>query len=439
MRWQIQKTQTKRRAMDERRVVITGMGAVSPAGIGVPNLWEAVRSGTPLGALISKFDVSRNKSRVAAAIPAFDRAARGLSSAESEHWDPTNVYGVMAAAEAITQAGLGGINPERSGVCVGTAVGGVEAMERGYADLVVPERNGDAPPRYPRLNDQDVPQHMLWSYSCNTTGIEIAARWGLRGPVTCVSTGCTAGADAMGYALELLRYGDADLMIVGGVDAPITPICVSAFDVIRALTRNNENPRSASRPFDSKRDGFLLSEAAGFLVLEKLDHAERRGAPILAELVGYGTNCNAFHMTSMHESGEMLAVSIDLALKDAGLSPENIDYINAHGSSTPQNDRAETAGYKSIFGDRAREVPISSTKSVTGHPLGAASTLEAIISVLAIRESWVPPTANLEHSSPECDLDYVPRHGRSKKLRFVLSNASGFGGLHSAVILGSVN
>lgn len=423
--------------MSRRRVVVTGMGAVSSCGIGVPALWRAAREGDPCGAVIDRFDPSRNESRIAAMVPPFDPADFGISRQQALQWDRVTLYSVIAGREALAQATLAAADPERCGVCIGTAIGGVEMMELAFASLVEP--NGGEPGLpYPAIKRADVPAHMLTAYSCATTSNEIAARWGLRGPVTCVSTGCTAGVDAVGYCLETIRCGDADLMVAGGADAAVTPLCLTAFDVIRAISRRNHEPRAASRPFDRERSGFLLAEGAGVVVLEEAEHARRRGAPVLAELVGFGTNCNSYHMTGMHENGELLAISIELALRDAALRPDEIDYINAHGSSTPQNDRAETAAYKKVFGPAAARIPISSTKSVTGHPLGAASALELIVSVLTIREGWIPPTANLHEPSADCDLDYVPRQGRAQKVSHVLSNASGFGGLHSAIVVGEV-
>jgi minimal PKS ketosynthase (KS/KS alpha) len=425
--------------MNRRRIVITGMGAVSPCGIGVAALWQAVREGEPCGAVIDRFDPSRNESQIAAMVPPFNPADHGISRDQVQRWDRVTLYSVIAAGEALGQATLKGADPERCGVCIGTAIGGVEVMEQAFASMVdVNAVDGEPSPPYPRIKDADVPAHMLAGYSCATTSNEIAAIWGLCGPVTCISTGCTAGVDSVGYCLEMLRSGDADLMVTGGADAAITPLCLTAFDVIRAITRRNHEPRAASRPFDRERSGFLLAEGAGVVVLEELEHARRRGAPVLAEVSGFGTNCNSYHMTGMHEDGDLLAVSIDLALRDAGLRPEDIDYINAHGSSTPQNDRAETAAYKKIFGPAAYHIPISSTKSVTGHPLGAASALELIVSTFTIREGWIPPTANLEDPSEGCDLDYVPRRGRAQKVSRVVSNASGFGGLHSAVVVEEV-
>lgn len=424
--------------MSRRRVVITGMGAVSPAGVGVPALWHAAREGLPCGERISKFDPSRNGSQIGAPVPPFDPREHGLDGEEVASWDAVALYTMVAAIEAEAQASLAGVDVDRCGVCVGTAVGGIEAMENAFNDLVVPDPDADEAPEFPRLHPRPCPDSMFAAYSCCTSSSLIASRFGFGGPVTCVSTGCTAGVDAIGFALETIRRGDADVIVTGGADATFTPLCLTAFDVIRAITRRNQEPARASRPFERERSGFLLAEGAGVVVLEDLEHARGRGASILAEVAGYGTNCNAHHMTGMHESGELLAVSIERALADAGLLPAAITYINAHGSSTPQNDRAETAAYKRVFGDSAHCIPISSTKSVTGHPLGAASALELIVSTLAIRESFVPPTANLFEPDADCDLDYVPHTGRQQAIGFVLSNASGFGGLHSAVVVGGV-
>lgn len=422
----------------QRRVVVTGIGAVSAGGIGVEALWQAVQEGRSLGREMDHFDMAGYKTWIGAYLDheVLREGRHGIEPGDEARWDRSTLLGLVAAREAFSQLGLEGVEATRCGCCVGTAIGGVGHMEEMFYDSILPEDDldEDEPPDYVRLKN-DIQMDWLHGYLCSTTSLEIARLHGLRGPVSCVSTGCTAGVDAIGFAIEAIRRGDADLMVTGATEAPITPVSLTAFDRIDAVSRRNNRPDKASRPFDRDRDGFLIAEGAGILVLEERQSALRRGAPILGELVGFGTNCNAHHMTGIDANGLLLAKSMELALEDAGIPAADIDYINAHGSSTPQNDRAETSAYKLIFGERAYQIPISSTKSIIGHPLGAASALELVVCVESIRKGWVHPTANLENDDEACDLDYVPGQGREHAMSWIISNASGFSGLHSAVIL----
>lgn len=422
--------------MEKRRVVITGMGAVSPAGIGVKALWEAAREGKTFGGRITRFDPGQNESMIAAEMNEdLDPFKYGFEEEQFARWDRSTIFAMVSLEEAVRQSGREGIDPYRSGVCIGSAIGGVEAMEYAFKPVARNMGDDEAVESYVQMENGDISPSMFHAYSCCSSSLEAARFLGLKGPVTSISTGCTAGVDAVGYCTELIRKGEADLMVSGGTDAALTPLCLTAFDGISAISRRNGEPNRASRPFDKDRDGFLMSEGSGIVILEEYEHALKRGAPILGEILGFGTNCNAYHMTGIPQDGADVARSLELALEDANLPFQAVDYINAHGSSTPQNDQAETAAYKRVFGQLAYDIPVSSTKSGIGHPLGAASALELIICVKASHDSWVPPTANLYEPSQGCDLDYVPLKGREREMDIILSNASGFGGLHSAVIL----
>lgn len=421
------------------RVVVTGMYAISPAGMGLDALWNTVRDGRSCGAPITQFDCSKNSAWIAAQVPDFDVTACGFAPEEAAHLDRSTQFALVAADRAMASARLDpfAINPYRAGVCIGTAIGGVDSMERSFAQLCSREPELRKKPKRAVLNP-DAADPRLWeSYSAHSVSHKVAQRQGFAGFCSTMSTGCTAGVDAIGLSAELISDGVADVMITGGTDAPITPIVVSSFDNIHCLTRRNNEPTKASRPFDKDRDGFLLAEGCGVLVLESEEHAKRRKAEILGYVLGFASFCNAYHMTGLPADGIALGHTLERALDAARLNPEEVDYINAHGSSTPQNDRNETAAFKMAFRHHALRVPISSSKSVLGHPLGAASALESIISLLSIRENVVPPTANYETPDPDCDLDYVPNHARDAKIDVVECNASGFSGIHSAILFGS--
>jgi len=421
------------------QVVVTGMYAISPAGMGLDVLWNTVRDGVPCGGPIKGFDCSKNGAWIAAQVPDFDAAKSGYSSADVGHLDRSAQFALVGAKQAITHAGLDvlKINPYRVGVCIGTAIGGVDSMERAFAQLCSRGPEQRKKPKRVSLNPEQADPRLWESYSAHSVSQEVAKRNGFYGFCSTMSTGCTAGADAIGLSAELISDGVADVMITGGTDAPITPIVVSSFDNIRCLTRRNHEPTRASRPFDRDRDGFLLAEGCGVLVLESEEHARKRRAEILGYVLGFASLSNAYHMTGLPADGIALGRTLQQALDSARINHDEVDYINAHGSSTPQNDRNETAAFKMAFHDHARRVPISSTKSVLGHPLGAASALESIISLLSIKESVAPPTANYETPDPDCDLDYVPNHARETKIRVVECNASGFSGIHSSVLFGS--
>jgi 3-oxoacyl-(acyl-carrier-protein) synthase len=420
-------------------VVVTGMYAISPAGMGLDALWNTVRDGKCCGGPITDFDCSRNAAWIAAQVPNFDLASWGFSREDAGHLDRSTQFALVAANQAVKTAGLDmqKINSYRAGVCIGTAIGGVDSMERAFRQLCMKEGEERKKPKRVRLNPDQADSRLWESYSAHSVSHQVAKRNGFYGFCSTMSTGCTAGVDAIGLSAELIRDGIADIMITGGTDAPITPIVLSSFDNIRCLTRRNHEPTRASRPFDRDRDGFLLAEGCGVLVLESEEHARKRGAEILGYVLGFASLCNAYHMTGLPADGLALGNTLEKALGLSRINPEEVDYINAHGSSTPQNDRNETAAFKMAFRDHARKVPISSTKSVLGHPLGAASALESIISLLSIKENVAPPTANYETPDPDCDLDYVPNCARETKINVVECNASGFSGIHSAVLFGS--
>ncbi|HEX5120991.1 MAG TPA: beta-ketoacyl-[acyl-carrier-protein] synthase family protein [Pseudonocardiaceae bacterium] len=416
-----------------RRVVITGIGVVSPGAIGKKEFWSLLSEGRTATRNITFFDPSPFRSRVAAEID-FDPAMHGLRPQEIRRMDRAAQLAVVASREAVVDSGLefDAHDPARVGVTVGTAVGATMSLEREYR---VVSNDGRL-----HLVDEAYAVPELYGYLVPSSfAKEIAWDTGAEGPVATVSTGCTSGLDAVGHAAELIREGSADVMIAGAADAPISPTTVRCFDAIRATTPSNDDAAHASRPFDRDRNGFVLGEGAAMFVLEDLDRARRRGAPLLAEISGFGSRCNAFHMTGLRADGLELAEAIRVSLADARIDPAAVDYVNAHGSGTTQNDRHETAAFKRALGEVAYRVPVSSIKSMIGHSLGAIGSLEIAASVLAIRNNVVPPTANLEHPDPVCDLDYVPKVAREWRTDTVLSVGSGFGGFQSAMVLRTVD
>jgi 3-oxoacyl-(acyl-carrier-protein) synthase len=417
-----------------RRIVITGLGAVSAAGVGVDALWAAVREGRTCGCRINGFDTSAMGSKIAAACDAFNPADAGLTPEESARMDRSTQFAVASAREALASAGLldPSIDRQRAGVLMGTAIGGVGFMEQVFSRVCL--RQQKTPPRVHVRADE--PNADIYSaYLAYSASNAVAERFQFTGPCNTMATGCTAGLDAIGAAADAIQCDMADVMVTGGVDAPITPIVVVSFDVIKTLSRRNDAPTRASRPFDRDRDGFLLAEGCGVVTLEEEEHAKRRGAPILARLLSYASRSNAFHMTSLPPDGVALGETIAVAITRAGISADDVDYINAHGSSTQQNDRNETSAFKRVFGRRVYDIPVSGTKSVIGHTLGAASALETVVCVCALLDGIIPPTANYDTPCPECDLDYVPNVPRPRALEVVECNASGFSGIHSAAIL----
>ena len=412
-----------------RRVVITGMGVVAPGGIGKKEFWYLLSEGRTATRAMTFFDPSPFRSRVAAEID-FDPAASGLTVREIRRMDRAAQLAVVAMREAITDSGLefASLEPARLGVTVGTAVGATMSLEREYRIVSDDGRLYLVDPAYAQ-------PHLYACLVPSSFASEVAWACGAEGPVALVSTGCTSGLDAIGHAVDLIRAGEADVMVAGATDAPISPTTVRCFDAIKATTPRNDDPEHASRPFDRTRNGFVLGEGAAILVLEELEQARRRGADIYAEIAGFASRCNAFHMTGLRPDGAEMAEAIRVALDEARLSPESVDYVNAHGSGTRQNDRHETAAFKLSLGSHAYRTPVSSVKSMIGHSLGAIGALEVVASALAIRTNVIPPTANLERPDPECDLDYVPRVARDWRTDVVLSVGSGFGGFQSAMVL----
>ncbi|WP_376792141.1 beta-ketoacyl-ACP synthase II [Thermoflexus sp.] len=404
------------------RVVITGMGAITPLGNDVETFWQNVVAGRSGVGPITLFDASAMKTRIAAEVREFDPEA-WFGRKEARRMDRYAQFALAATQQALRDARLdpAHVDRERVGVVLGTGIGGIGALVQGVETLMT--RGPD------RVSPFMVPMMLA-----DTAPGMIAIAYGFRGPNMAVVTACASGTNAIGEAMNLIRRGDADVVIAGGAEAAILPISIAAFNVMGAISTRNEEPERASRPFDRTRDGFVMGEGAGILVLERLEHAQARGARIYAEVVGYGASADAYHITAPLENGEGAALAMRRALADAGLSPRDVDYINAHGTSTPLNDKSETQAIKAVFGEAAYDVPISSTKSMIGHLLGAAGAVEAIVCIRSITDGIIPPTINYEHPDPECDLDYVPNVARRKPVRVAMSNSFGFGGHNACVI-----
>ncbi|MDO8579994.1 MAG: beta-ketoacyl-[acyl-carrier-protein] synthase family protein [Candidatus Omnitrophota bacterium] len=412
-----------------RRVVVTGVGIVSPNGVGKEACWKSMTNGISAVKRVTEFDVSMFNTKIAAQVRDFDPLRLGLTRDEMVRMDRYVQFAVVGAKMALEDSGLDfkKVNRERMGVSLANAICGTKYMEEEFA-LVTD--NGRKP------IDPSIVRPDLYDASMfNTPSSEISAKYGLHGVCNTISTGCTAGTDSVGFSLEAIQDGDVDIMITGASEAPITPITFGAFDTVNVLSTHNEYPEKASRPFDAKRNGFVISEGAGLLVVEELEHAKRRGARIYCEIIGFGTTCNAYHMTDLPPEGDAKAACIRLALEDAKVNPQDIDYINAHGSSTRQNDVFETNAYKMVFGDYAYKMPISSLKSMIGHPLAGANGIELAIGSLMFERHVIPPTINQEFPDPQCDLDYVPNVAREKKVNCMLKTSSGFSGIHSAMVL----
>lgn len=399
-----------------RRVVVTGLGAVTPIGNDVTEYWEGLRSGRNGVAGITLFDASRHACRFAAEVKNFNPAGR-IALKEAKRWDRFCQFGVVAAKEAVGHAGLviDASNAQRVGVAIGSGVGGLLMMES--QAHVLADKGPD------RVSPFCVPM-MIPNMATGLTAIALGAK----GPSSAVATACAAGSNAIGDAFRLIQLGLADAMVCGGAESAITPLGVAGFSSAKALSFRNDDPASASRPFDLERDGFVIGEGAGVLVLESLSHARERGATVLAEIVGYGATCDAHHITSPSPGGVGGAEAMRLALADARLPAEAVDYVNAHGTSTQANDSNETAAIKAALGDHAYSTPVSSTKSMTGHLLGGSGGIEAVAAVLAIGNHLIPPTINYSTPDPACDLDVVPNAAREHHVDVVLSNSFGFGG-----------
>ena len=408
--------------MSKRRVVVTGLGMLSPLGASVDTSWEGLTDGRSGIAPITAFDADSYPVRFGGAVPEFDMSSY-LPAKEARRMDGFIQWGLAAGIQAIRHSCLEGSDSDlsRVGVAMGSGIGGINTIETCHQVLL------DRGPN--KVSPFFVPSSII-----NMVSGHLSIMYGYRGPNIAITTACTTGTHNIGYAARMIAYGDADVMIAGGAEKATSPTTMAGFASMKALSSRNDSPTEASRPWDLNRDGFVLSDGAGALVLESLEHATARGATILAELSGFGASADAHHMTSPAENGAGAAASMQAALNDGQHDPSDISYINAHGTSTPLGDIAETDAIKTVFGSHASALAVSSTKSMTGHALGAAGAIEAVISVLAIRDQCAPPTINLDDPDPACDLDYVPHHAREMEIHAALSNSFGFGGTNGTLI-----
>ena len=406
----------------KRRVVVTGLGLVTPLGNDVPSTWRALMAGESGADYIKKFDAEKYSARFACEVKDFDPLSF-LDKKEARRMGAFIHFALAASDEAMKHSGLviDDSNSEMVGTYISSGIGDFWAIEREHEKLL-------------KSGPDRVSPFFIVSAIVNLASGNVSIRHGAKGPNSATATACSAGAHAIGDSFRLIERGDADAMICGGAESAITPMSVAGFASMRALSTRNDDPKHASRPFDAERDGFVIGEGAGLMVLEELEFAKARGANILAEIVGYGMSGDAFHVTMPDETGSGARRVMERALKDAGLAPEQIGYINAHGTSTPYNDKFESLAIKKVFGEHAYDIPVSSTKSMTGHALGAAGGLEAVFSVKALMENVLPPTINYEIPDPDCDLDYIPNAAREATVDYVLSNNFGFGGTNACLI-----
>ena len=405
----------------ERRVVVTGIGCVSPLGIGVDETWKGIVEGRSGITRITKFDASNLPSQIAGEVKNF-KPQDFMPEKLVSRVDTFIQYAIASARMALEDANLVDVElGERAGVIIGVGMGGVGQVE--HYTRILDERG------YKRVTPFFIPMIIP-----NMAAGQVAILFGAKGPNLAVCTACAAGNHAIGEAYRMIKNGLIDIAICGGTESLITPLTVAGFSVMKALSTRNDEPEKASRPFDAKRDGFVIAEGSGILVLEELTQAQKRGAKVYAELIGYGATCDAYHMTAPSPDGEGAETCMKLALEDANIAPNEVDYINAHGTSTPLNDVAETKAIKKVFGEHAYKLMVSSTKSMTGHLLGGAGGLEAVITVKALETGIVPPTINLEEPDPECDLDYVPNQARRANIKVAMSNAFGFGGTNACLV-----
>jgi len=411
-----------KRETTSNRVVVTGMGIISPLGLDVSSTWQRLIAGRSGVDSITLFDASGFEVKIAAEVKGFD-PLHYIDRKRARHMDRFTQFAIAASLEAVENAHLriDSSNGYEVGVIIGSGMGGLATLSEQFKVLF-------------NVGASRISPFLIPTMISDMASGQVSIRLGAKGPNYSVASACASGAHAIGDAFTIIRQGDAQVMLAGGSEAVITPIAVAGFNAMRALSTRNSNPRKASRPFDAERDGFVIGEGATVLVLESLEFAQRRGAPILAELVGYGATADAYHFTEPDENGENIERAMRLALQQAQLKPEEIDYINAHGTSTRLNDVTETKAIKSLFGEHAYKVPISSNKSMLGHTIGAAGAIEAAVSVLTIQNGIIPPTINLENPDPDCDLDYVPNVARQKKVRTVLSNSFGFGGHNASLV-----
>ena len=406
----------------KKRVVITGIGVISPVGLEKEEMWASLKEGKSGIDLITRFDTEGYPSKIAAEVRGFEPTDY-IDKKEAKRMDRFTHYALAASKMAADDSGIdtNNIDNNRFGVILGSGIGGIETFEEQHA-------------KYLSKGPKRVSPFFIPMMIGNMAAGQVAISLNAKGPNETVVTACASSTNAVGDAFKIIQRGDADVIITGGAEASVTPMALAGFSSMKALSTNNENPKEASRPFDKGRDGFVMGEGAGILLLEELEHALNRGARIYGEVVGYGMSCDAYHMTAPAEGGEGAARAIMAAIKDANISPSDVDYINAHGTSTPYNDKFETAAIKSVFGEHAKNIKISSTKSMTGHLLGAAGGLEGAICAMVVSEDFIPPTINYTTKDDECDLDYVPNKGISHKVNYALSNSLGFGG-HNATLV----
>ncbi|MDP1551321.1 MAG: beta-ketoacyl-ACP synthase II [Nitrosomonas sp.] len=413
--------------MSKRKVVVTGLGIVSPVGSTVSSAWENIISGKSGITRITRFDASNFTSQIAGEVKDFD-IQQYLSAKEARRMDTFIHYGMAAAIQAVKDAGIDDVrqlDPEQIGVNIGSGIGGLPMIE-------------STDTAYHAGGPRKISPFFIPSTIINMIAGNLSIMFGYKGPNIAIVTACTTATHSIGSSARMIEYGDADVMVCGGAESCVTPLAIGGFAAARALSAHNSDPESASRPWDIDRDGFVLGEGAGVLVLEELEHAKRRGAKIYAELAGFGMSADAYHMTAPSDDGEGAARCMSNALKNAGINTTEVDYINAHGTSTPLGDIAETIAVKRCFGDYASKLAVNSTKSMTGHLLGAAGGIEAIFSVLAIHHQIAPPTINLVNQDPQCDLDYIPNTARTMDIKVALSNSFGFGGTNGTLVFRSV-
>lgn len=409
--------------MEEKRVVVTGLGVISPLGNFVPEFWDGLKNSKSGIAKIASFDVSLFESRIAGEVKNFKPELYGITTKDTKRMEPFSQFAVASAKQAIEDAGLDLAKEDRTrmGVIIGSGIGSLHVMEREHNIYLAKGPSRMSPFLIPML-------------IVNEAAGQVGIAFGLKGPNSCVATACATGSHAIGDAFKVIERGDADVMVCGGTESAITPLGLGGFCALRALSTRNDEPQKASRPFERDRNGFVMAEGCGVVVLESLEHAKKRNARIYAEMCGYGMSCDAYHMTAPDPTGDGAARAMKEALKDAQLNAEDVDYINAHGTSTKLNDKIETLAIKLALGAHAKKVMVSSTKSMTGHLLGAAGGVEFIVCALAIKDGIVPPTINYEHPDPDCDLDYVPNTARKADVDVCMSNSLGFGG-HNATLV----
>jgi 3-oxoacyl-[acyl-carrier-protein] synthase II len=408
--------------VSKRRVVVTGLGLVTPVGNSVADTWRNITAGASGITPITHFDTTGFSVRIGGSIRGLD-LEQYIPKKDQRKMDPFIHYGMAAGVQAFEDSGIEvtAENAHRIGVAIGSGIGGLPGIEKATQILM------DGGPR--RISPFYVPSNII-----NMISGHLSIRYGLKGPNIAIVTACTTGTHNIGDAARIIEYGDADVMVAGGAEMASSPTCLAGFANAKALSMRNEDPQRASRPWDRDRDGFVLSDGAGVMVLEEYEHARRRGADILAEIIGYGMSADAYHMTLPAQDGEGAAHCMQNALRNAGINPEDVDYINAHGTSTPAGDTVENNAIKHVFGDQAYRLAVSSTKSMIGHLLGAAGGVEAVFCVLAMRDKVAPPTINLDHPDPDCDLDYIPHEARSMEINIALSNSFGFGGTNGSLI-----